>query len=757
MGSGNWVDRDALFDQRVDRKWESFSWLTVRALLSSVNDVIGKGAPRLVNDLRQQWVAAQRKAAPHGRWDDDFVIRRPGVTSFLLLGDPGEQDFSQYVVVPVLASQDDADFMLVMSDVIYPSGDVNDYVDGFYIPYRPLALPIYAQPGNHDWYDGLNGFMWNLCGAEPLPPDAYDVASYSPRERLARRLWKKASAPRRDILEAYRDERAPQGQAWEPLQPGPYFAMDLGELLVVCVDSGITGDIDREQAQWLVRVSDRFDKPKLMLVGRPLVDKRSYRPGPFPAVAGLPVKARDGTTFATVDDVVRHEPFRYVAAIGGDTHNFQRYDVTLPSAGGARRRFHYVVSGGGGAYMSETHTIADRGPLAAAPQHAGAAAQIELTRFESYPTRADSLIYFAALAVPRLWRIVVGTMLALGGVAAVALVILLAEPGRDALDTACLVGAVGLGLALALVFLWPGEGSRSVEPSSRRRLLTYAAWLATGAVACLAAWWLEPDRFGTHILVAAVVAGGMGVIAALLRITGVWRIRVVSRAVLLGQLLAVVAALALFELDDADPVHVLVLVPLAVLLPAPALMAVDRLRVVLGRRRYKRAVLGVVALTAVVGVLVLDAAWGRALATVAVITVFGLLISAVAHLHFLAAFRLLARPSWRDGALDADAARQVLAWRAGEPRPVDVRTRGIANMVYPGSDAPRGPLQRFVSEIFDKNEPPLFKNFLRVDLAPGRLTITCLHATGREDGPQDVTSEEPIEIDLGAAGRRAAA
>ena len=279
-------------------------------------------------------MAAQRKAAPHGRWDDDFVIRRPGVTSFLLLGDPGEQDFSQYVVVPVLASQDDADFMLVMSDVIYPSGDVNDYVDGFYIPYRPLALPIYAQPGNHDWYDGLNGFMWNLCGAEPLPPDAYDVASYSPRERLARRLWKKASAPRRDILEAYRDERAPQGQAWEPLQPGPYFAMDLGDLLVVCVDSGITGDIDREQAQWLVRVSDRFDKPKLMLVGRPLVDKRSYRPGPFPAVAGLPVKARDGTTFATVDDVVRHEPFRYVAAVGGDTHNFQRYDVTLPSAGG---------------------------------------------------------------------------------------------------------------------------------------------------------------------------------------------------------------------------------------------------------------------------------------------------------------------------------------------------------------------------------------------------------------------------------------
>ena len=170
-----------------------------------------------------------------------------------------------------------------------------------------------------------------------------------------------------------------------------------------------------------------------------------------------------------------------------------------------------------------------------------------------------------------------------------------------------------------------------------------------------------------------------------------------------------------------------------------------------------RAVLGAVALTAAVATLVLDAAWGRALATVAVITVFGLLISAIAHLHFLAAFRLLGRPSWRDGTLGVEAAQQVLAWRAGQPRPADARTRGIANMVYPGSDAPRGPLQRFVSEIFDKNEPPLFKNFLRVDLAPGRLTITCLHATGCEQGPDDVTYEEPIEIDLGAAGRRAAA
>ena len=36
-----------------------------------------------------------------------------------------------------------------------PAGDVNEYEDKFFWPYRSLPGPIYAIPGNHDWYDGL--------------------------------------------------------------------------------------------------------------------------------------------------------------------------------------------------------------------------------------------------------------------------------------------------------------------------------------------------------------------------------------------------------------------------------------------------------------------------------------------------------------------------------------------------------------------------------------------------------------------------
>ena len=51
--------------------------------------------------------------------------------------------------------------------------------------------------------------------------------------------------------------------------------------------------------------------------------------------------------------MVRDPRARYVMAIGGDTHNYQRYPGELPDG----RTIQYVVSGGGGAYMHATHQI----------------------------------------------------------------------------------------------------------------------------------------------------------------------------------------------------------------------------------------------------------------------------------------------------------------------------------------------------------------------------------------------------------------
>ena len=69
-------------------------------------------------------------------------------------------------------------------------------------------------------------------------------------------------------------------------------------------------------------------------------------------------------------------------------------------------------------------------------------------------------------------------------------------------------------------------------------------------------------------------------------------------------------------------------------------------------------------------------------------------------------------------------------------------------MVYPGSDAPRGPLQRFVSEIFDKNEPPLFKNFLRIDASAEEVRIQCFAATGCAEHEDNPPLEDEVRIPL---------
>ncbi len=779
--------------------------------------MIGKGAPRLVTDLRGAWIERQRSVPPHGRWDENLVVKVPGAKSFILLGDPGEQDTSQYVVVPVLRAQSAAEFMVIVSDVIYPAGDVNDYVDGFYIPYQDLELPIYGLPGNHDWYDGLNGFMWHFCGAEALVRTDYLGTSYSVRERLARRLWRRASAPRRDLLTAYRSARAPAGQPWRPRQPGPYYAIETDDLMLVCVDSGITGEIDREQAEWLVRVSRSYDKPKILLTGKPLLDKMEHRPGCFSPVEGMPLKVGDNE-FRTVDDVVRHQPFRYVAAIGGDTHNYQRYDVVLDTGvEGAERPLPYIVSGGGGAYMSATHTIPEDLKLNFKKEQGAAAKEMTLESFACYPTRSDSLRYFSRQVVPTLWPIVVGVVCAVLGVGLAVLLALVLDIGRHPLEDVLFAGAGLLAFPL-LRFVYGATGVQS-------HAFAYATAFVLGAVIGLLGWRLSPDRFGTNVGAAAAVAGAIALITLLLRRTRWWRHRAVNIAFLVIEVAGPVVVLFLWPVTSAG--HKVVVAIVAVLAAPVAVWGVDWLFERVGARVYTKLrgvsrshaqaftrgvspavvlALTIAATYAIVrlfvtegrvtghgvftalatlvvpvgAVLAVDAArrfsphghrallfavsvvivllvwlllgdtWvPRAAATAVEIVSATILIALIGHLNFFNAFSLLYRADMRTGTLDEEAANEVLAWRRDpRRRPSSYRTRRIANMVYPGSDSPAGPLHRFVSEIFDRDDPPLYKNFLRAEVEGETLTVTCIHATGEEEGPDDVRCEEPVTISL---------
>jgi hypothetical protein len=379
---------ERLLKRRKRTRWVNFFWISPTPLLASVNDKIAKGLDDLVNDVRPRWIAAQRAAGRLRERPQVDAHADQGRFSFVLIGDPGEQDASQYAVVaPMLATCSDTHFMVIDSDVIYPAGDINDYIDGFFLPYERYGRPIYAIPGNHDWYDGLNGFMFHLCGAEALPPVAYRGGSYTWKERLAQALWRKPSPPELPALLYERRARAQLEQrgveaTWEPAQPAPYFTIETSSLLMVCIDTGITGKLDREQGDWLRDVS-RDPRPKLLITGKPIYVDGDYHPGEIDwGPADYPGIADEVGGLRTVDAIVREPSHRYVAAIGGDVHNYQRYSVEV----GEGRTIQYVVNGGGGAGAQGTHKL---------PRIDFCG--VQEADFRCYPRRADSLSIFSQM------------------------------------------------------------------------------------------------------------------------------------------------------------------------------------------------------------------------------------------------------------------------------------------------------------------------------------------------------------------------
>ncbi len=75
---------------------------------------------------------------------------------FIIIADTGEGDRSQYALLPAINALE-PDFMIINGDVAYPAGRMEDYLYGFFEPYRGLDIPIWAVPGNHEYYSPGNG------------------------------------------------------------------------------------------------------------------------------------------------------------------------------------------------------------------------------------------------------------------------------------------------------------------------------------------------------------------------------------------------------------------------------------------------------------------------------------------------------------------------------------------------------------------------------------------------------------------------
>lgn len=344
-----------------------------RTLWPARNGVLASWFGDPTGRTRSRW-AGQRTAAGAPA---DKVIRRndPDRFSFMVIGDTGEGDAPQYAVVPgFLTAGRDTAFTVLASDVIYPVGATDDYGTKFFRPYRDYPAPVYAIPGNHDWYEDLNGFMRVFCDAPPLP------AEPAPRPLtpawLRSLLWHRPSpVDEQRLAEAAKFRSTPAQLA---VQPGPYWAIDAGPVRVIGIDTGLLGTLDAEQGRWLREVSEG-PVPKILVTGSPLYVDGEHHPCPI-----------DGG--GTVDDLVRDPERNFVAAIGGDIHNYQRYPVTVPGrASPTVRTIQYIVSGGGGAFMHATHTI-ERVSVAGVTED----------DFRCYPLRGDSLAFYSRIYGRRL-------------------------------------------------------------------------------------------------------------------------------------------------------------------------------------------------------------------------------------------------------------------------------------------------------------------------------------------------------------------
>jgi hypothetical protein len=794
----HWED---LFARRKRTRWGNFNWISPAPLLASMNDKIAKGLDDLVNEVRPRWIAAQRAA---GRLDRGPVVREHAdkrKLSFLILGDPGEQDASQYAVVsPLLAVGADTDFMLIDSDVIYPAGDINDYIDGFYLPFERYRRPIYGIPGNHDWYDGLNGFMFHFCGAEPLPTTVYRTGSYTWKERLAHSLWRKPSPPDLPLLLYERKARAQLEQereeaVWKPQQAAPYFTIETPGLLLVCIDTGITGKLDREQGEWLRDIS-KDPRPKLLVTGKPIYHDGKYDPGLIDwGPEKDPEIISDIGRFSTVDDIVREPGHGYLAAIGGDIHNYQRYSVLLSDEGPrgretpegpppredtpaeSLRRIEYVVSGGGGAYLSATHRFgrvrldpadnAKRPEPERLPSNIGPIGEDD---FWCYPLRGDSLARFVRRFVPGYAWSLAGAWLL-------------------------------IGLLCFLFFVWPLDGwdqrlERVADAKATNALWVLPLTLLVAAVAIVgsvrASNRLAPP--GSRSLTATTLAAATGILAAwgASQLLGdawdawIWKLAVSG---LVATALPIVAVVGYYLLRDFLPESVRAGIGIAIAIGAAAMVIGSKvtanaaepllvgislvalwlivlgmgwLRQPPGDPKQTEALLVKVRMRAgqlipvgagIAGLLVAlgastDAGW----VTTGVLTSLGFAVFVLAALFLvLGALGLPTLFLLAPGPIDPDMTARWLGERIGvEPvRPaarratMNLKTRVLSALTYRSE-----PYRRLISELAEATSPPFFKSFLRVDVDEDELVITAYGVSGWAEDEDDPTVEDRVAIPL---------
>lgn len=291
---------------------------------------------------REAMIEAVARTVPVGTGANAFAVAPPGLParddfSFLVIGDTGEGDASQHVLRDVLwraSSQPDVRFVVLSSDVVYPTGAMKHYEANFWLPFKGVHVPVYAIPGNHDWYDALEGFA-----ATFLQPAAARAAM---RARIE--ADQQISSTTDADIEALLGRAAMLGRAYGvPVghQRAPFFQVQTERFALIAVDTGVARRVDDRQWAWLDEaLRAAAGKCVMVVLGHPL-----YAGGAYQAAD----EDDDSTGFAALHALLRRHRVSMVMA--GDTHDLEYYADASPESSSATPMHHWV-NGGGGAYLS---------------------------------------------------------------------------------------------------------------------------------------------------------------------------------------------------------------------------------------------------------------------------------------------------------------------------------------------------------------------------------------------------------------------
>jgi len=235
------------------------------------------------------------------------------------------------------------ELLLIGGDLVYPDPSLDAYANRTLAPYQvacesveEFSAQVFALPGNHDWYDGLQAFQ--------------DVFCHDPADQGE---W-------------------PFGH-WDKPQTHSYFGWQL------------------PHGWWLlapdVQLDDRLNPSQRAyfrkLTAQMTAGDRVIIVSPYPHWAQIDPTAH-GSVVQWLAGLCAEAQTSVAAVLTGDLHHYSRYSNRSPAT---HEQVQLVTSGGGGAFLHPTHALAEHVALTTFCQDEQSE---EFAREAVYPERKTS-------------------------------------------------------------------------------------------------------------------------------------------------------------------------------------------------------------------------------------------------------------------------------------------------------------------------------------------------------------------------------